>query len=75
MTMENPNPSDQLTPEEAEMRNSFIFLDVTAKKLGGIAKLARPDQLEYLHLGLQTGFLTKEQVQTIAKQIGIHFDV
>ena len=53
-------------------RNSFIILDVLAKKRGGLAMLTLGEQIEYLVSGIDLGFLNVNEAHELA--IGLHIE-
>ena len=56
--------------DETKTRSAFIQLDVRAKKLGGVQHLSPMDQRFYVQFGRKTGFLTEEEADELAEQLG-----
>lgn len=65
-----PACSEPLADEFAK-RNLFIDLDVRARRLGGVDKLFPDDQLEYLRIGVETGFLSRAIAKKYARELGL----
>ena len=58
-----------------DSRNTFIFMDVRAKKLGGIMNLTKSEQFEYVQLGYQTGFLSRKDAEELKEQLDLKIDL
>lgn len=58
-----------------DSRTTFIILDVRAKKLGGIKNLTKSEQIEYVHLGYQTGFLPRKDAEELIEELDLKIDL
>lgn len=56
-------------------RNTFLILDIRAKKLGGIKNLTKSEQIEYIEIGYQTGFLPKKDAEELMKELDLKIDL
>ncbi|PIP13517.1 MAG: hypothetical protein COX48_03940 [bacterium (Candidatus Stahlbacteria) CG23_combo_of_CG06-09_8_20_14_all_34_7] len=56
-------------------RNTFIILDIRAKKLGGIKNLTKSEQIEYIGIGYQTGFLPKKDAEDLMKELNLKINL